>query len=75
MADDLLARLFDVLVSLGKAPDELSIEYGRRSEDNRPVIRFGWSDTNKEKIYGYTDERYDEVQERSNGYWHSVDAS
>jgi hypothetical protein len=74
MVDDLLVRLFKSSISLGNPPDELSKEFGKGSEDCDPVICLGWSVTNREKFYGYTDKKFDEIWEIFNGYWNSVDA-
>ena len=71
MSDDLLVRLMDVWEVLGKFPDELSREFGKGSEDEDPIIYFRWLDTNREKIYDYTEERYDKVLERFTVYWDS----
>lgn len=71
MSDDLLVRLMDIWEVLDKFPDELSLEFGKGSEDDDPVIYFRWFDTNREKVYGYTKERYEKVWDRFNGYWNS----
>jgi hypothetical protein len=71
MPDDLLVRLMDSWDILDRFPDELSLEFGKGSEDDDPVIYFRWFDTNREKIYGYTKERYEEVWGRFNRYWYS----
>jgi len=43
---------------------------GRGSEDDDTIICLGWSDTNREKIYGYTPERYDKIWDIFNEYWY-----
>ena len=71
MSDDLLVRLMGIWEVLDKFPDELSKEFGKGSEDDDPVICCRWSDTNKEKFYGYTEERFKEAWDKFNGYWYS----
>lgn len=78
MADDLLVQLLESWISNDKVPDELSIEYGNisKGEDNDDaVIYFRWLDTNREKEFPHTKERYDEVWDRFNLYWDSRNAA
>jgi|GEM_PF-1314124 hypothetical protein len=78
MADDLLVRLLNSWIAQDKVPDEISIEYGddsRNSDNNDIIIYCRWVNTNKEKIFGYTSERWDKFLDKYNEYWDARNAA
>ena len=70
----MLVQALNEWIDKGKIPDELSIEHDdnlKNNCNNDSVIYFRWFDTNKEKVFDYTEERYNVVWKRFNDFWNS----
>jgi len=66
MAKDLLLQLVELYIQNDKTPDGIEAVF---IDDNKKAIRLFWLNSEKEKDFGYSPERYLQVDKILKDYW------